>query len=271
MAITQIDKLSKQERTQAAWSSGDYSRIAITGQLAAEILAEALDIRPGRRVLDVAAGTGNFSLAAASRWADTTAIDIVPDFLKVAESRINKQWLHANVEIANAEAIPYSNGSFDIAASTFGIMFATDQRAAAAELIRVTRPGGMIGLTNWSPDGFMGQLIGLISTYRPSVSELPLPTQWGTQAWVNSMFAKSAIKLDMLEKKITLRYRSADHWLGLYHRYYGPLCDTFSTLNHRGVVLLTQDLLNLVEKFNLSNEGTMIVPCDYLQVVMHKR
>ena len=183
-----VDLKALKSRQQAAWSSGDYAVIGTTLQIVGEELCEALDVRSGQKVLDVAAGNGNASLAAARRWCDVVATDYVPALLERARERAAAERLDIEFREADAEALPFPDGSFDVVVSTFGVMFTPDQDRAAAEMIRVCKPGGKIGLANWTPDGFIGQLFKTIGKHVPPAPGAKSPALWGTRARIAELF-----------------------------------------------------------------------------------
>jgi len=170
------------ERQRSAWSSGDYAIIGTTLQIVGESLCEAVDLRAEQKVLDVAAGNGNASLAAARRWAHVTATDYVPALLERAAERAKAERLVIDIREADAEALPFHDGTFDVVLSTFGVMFTPNQEKAAAEMLRVSRPGGKIGLANWTPEGFVGQMFKIIGKYIPPMPGVKPPSAWGTEA-----------------------------------------------------------------------------------------
>ena len=254
-------------RQQAAWSSGDYALIGTTLQIVGEELCEALDLRAGQQVLDIAAGNGNASLAAARRWCDVVGIDYVPALLERARERATAERLDIEFREADAEALPFADGSFDAVVSTFGVMFTPDQDRAAAEIARVCKRGGKIGLANWTPDGFIGQVFKTIGKHIPPAPGAKSPALWGTQARINELFGSRAT-VDSSKRNFVFRYRSADHWLEVFRTYYGPVLKTFGALQSDAQTALQRDLLTLIERFNRSGDGTMVVPSEYLEIVI---
>jgi ubiquinone/menaquinone biosynthesis C-methylase UbiE len=263
-----IDLAALKIRQQAAWSSGDYAVVGTTLQIVGEELCEALDLRAGQSVLDVAAGNGNASLAAARRWCDVTATDYVPALLERARERAEAERLGIEFREADAEALPFSNESFDVVVSTFGIMFTPDQERAARELARVTKRGGKIGLANWTPEGFIGQLFKIIGKHLPPPAGAKSPALWGTRARLAELFEPHAASIEAAERHFVFRYRSPEHWLGTFRTYYGPLLKAFAVLPEPEQAALERDLIALVERFNDASDGTMVVPSEYLEVVM---
>ena len=258
-------------RQHAAWSSGDYAVIGTTLQIVGERLAESMDLRAGQTVLDVAAGNGNVTLAAARRWCEVTSTDYVEALLANARRRAEADGLHVQFEVADAENLPFADTSFDAVVSTFGVMFCADQDRAAAELVRVVRPGGRIGLANWTPEGFIGQLFKIIGKHLPPPAGVRSPAIWGTRDWVNSAFGAKASSVAVVSRQFSFRYRSPRHFLGLFREYYGPVLKAFEALDVAGREALTYDVIDLVGRFNRSDDETMVVPGEYLEVVVTRR
>ena len=217
------DLAAVKTRQQGAWSSGDYAVVGTTLQIVGEQLCEALDIRAGQRVLDVAAGNGNATLAAARRWCKVVSTDYVPALLERGGERAAAERLEVEFQKADAEALPFADDSFDVVVSTFGVMFTPDQERAAAEMIRVCRPGGKIGLANWTPDGFIGQLFRTIGRHLPPPAGVKSPALWGNEDRINDMFGVRASSIEIERRAFVFRYRSAQHWLDVFKTYYGPL------------------------------------------------
>jgi ubiquinone/menaquinone biosynthesis C-methylase UbiE len=254
-------------RQQGAWSSGDYAVVGTTLQIVGEELCEALDLRAGQKVLDVAAGNGNVSLAAARRWCEVVASDYVPALLERARERADGDRLSIEFREADAEALPFADASFDIVVSTFGVMFTPDQDRAAAELLRVCRRGGKIGLANWTPDGFIGQVFKTIGKHVPPPPGAKSPALWGTRARLAELFEPHASS-QSAQRHFVFRYRSPEHWLEVFKSYYGPLLKTFAALAPAAQAALEQDLLSLIGQFNRSGDRSMVVPSEYLEVVI---
>src|SRR5262249_42203873 len=267
----QIDLKAIKSRQQGAWSSGDYAVVGTTLQIVGEELCEALDLRAGQRVLDVAAGNGNASLAAARRWCDVVATDYVPALLEGARERAMAERLDIAFQEADAEALPFPSGSFDVVVSTFGVMFTPNQDRAAAEMVRVCRRGGKIGLANWTPDGFIGQVFRTIGKHVPPPAGVKSPALWGTRARIAEWFEPHASSIRQADRSFAFRYRSPQHWLDVFRTYYGPVLKTFAALQPAQQVALEDDLLALVARFNRAGDGTMVVPSDYLEIVITRR
>ncbi|MGZ8331323.1 MAG: class I SAM-dependent methyltransferase [Rhodoplanes sp.] len=255
-------------RQQAAWSSRDYAVVGATLQIVGEQLCEALDIRSGQKVLDVAAGNGNASLAAARRWCEVVATDYVPALLTRARERAGAERLSIDIREADAEALPFADESFDVVVSTFGVMFTPDQDRAAGELLRVCKPGGKIGLANWTPEGFIGQVFKAIGKYMPPPAGARSPALWGTPARIDELFGPHAASIKSAQRNFVFRYRSPEHWLDVFKTYYGPLLKTFAALDAPARSALEGDLTALIDRFNRSRDGSMVVPSEYLEVVI---
>lgn len=258
-------------RQQKTWASGDYSVVGGSLQIVGETLCEALDLAAGDRVLDVAAGSGNVALAAARRWGDVTATDYVPALLDRARERAAAERLPMRFEVADAEALPYATGAFDVAVSTFGVMFAPDQARAAGELQRVVRRGGKIGLANWTPAGFIGQLFKTIGRHVAPPAGLSPPTRWGDIDQLTEWFGADAASIRATPVNFMFRYRTADHWIDVFRETYGPTLKAFEALDARGKAALTEDLKELIGDFNASKRGDVVIPSEYLEVVVEKR
>jgi ubiquinone/menaquinone biosynthesis C-methylase UbiE len=258
-------------RQQGAWSSGDYAVVGTTLQIVGEELCEALDLRSHQKVLDVAAGNGNVSLAAARRWCEVVATDYVPALLDRARERADAERLSIEFREADAEALPFADASFDVVVSTFGVMFTPDQDRAAAELVRVCRRGGKIGLANWTLDGFIGQLFKTIGKHVPPPPGARSPALWGTRARLAELFEPHASSIKSAQRHFAFRYRSPAHWLEVFKTYYGPLLKTFAALAPPAQSALEHDLLSLIGQFNRSQDGSMVVPSEYLEVVITRQ
>ena len=270
-APTLPDLSAVKTRQQGAWSSGDYATVGTTLQIVGETLCEALDLRAGQKVLDVAAGNGNVTLAAARRWCEVVSTDYVPALLERGRERAAAERLAIEFREADAEALPFADASFDAVVSTFGVMFTADQDKAAAELVRVCKPGGKIGLANWTPDGFIGQLFKTIGKYMPPPAGVKSPALWGTGARITELFGAQASSIHLEQRDFVFRYRSAQHWLDVFKSYYGPLLKTFGALDPETRTALTDDLFELIKRFNRSGDKTMVVPSEYLEVVVTRQ
>jgi ubiquinone/menaquinone biosynthesis C-methylase UbiE len=268
---TTPDLAALKTRQQAAWSSGDYAVVGTTLQIVGEELCEALDLRAGHKVLDVAAGNGNVSLAAAHRWCDVTSTDYVASLLERGRARASAEGLTIKFQEADAEALPFGDGTFDAVVSTFGVMFTPNQNLAAAELLRVCKPGGKIGLANWTPDGFIGQVFKTLGRYLPPPAGVKSPALWGTSERLLEMFDSANTRIETKPRNFNFRYRSADHFLDIFRTYYGPLLKAFAALDEAMQNSLKDDLNALIAGLNKVSDGTMVVPSEYLEVVITKR
>jgi SAM-dependent methyltransferase len=254
-------------RQQLAWSSGDYAVVGVTLQIVGESLCEAVDLRSNQRVLDVAAGNGNATLAAARRFAEVVSTDYVPALLERAAERARAERLPVTFRQADAEALPFDDASFDVVLSTFGVMFAPDHEQAARELLRVCRPGGKIGLANWTPDGFIGQLFRTLGRHVPPAPGVPSPALWGSRAHLAGLFGANA-SIQATERQFVFRYHSPAHWLEVFATYYGPVHKALGALEPARRQALEADLGALLDTFNVARDGTLVAPSDYLEVVV---
>jgi len=262
------DLAALKARQQGAWSSGDYAVVGTTLQIVGESLCEALDLRAGSKVLDVAAGNGNGALAAARRWCEVTATDYVPALLDKAMERANADRLAMEFMEADAENLPFKDQSFDYVMSIFGVMFTPDQERAAAELMRVCKRGGSIGLSNWTPDGFIGQLFKTIGKHVPPPAGARSPALWGTRARLEELFPAHVGSIAATPRQFVFRYKSPAHWLETFRTFYGPVLKAFGALDTAGQTALAGELTDLMARFNRAEDGTIVVPSDYLEVVI---
>ena len=263
-----VDFAAVKARQQAAWSAGNYAVVGTTLQIVGEILCEALDLRAGSSVLDVASGNGNATLAAARRWCDVTSTDYVSSLLESGRARAQAEGHTIQFREADAENLPFPDKSFDAVLSTFGVMFTADQDRAAGELVRVCKPGGKIGLANWTPESFIGQLFKTIANYVPPAAGVRSPALWGTNARLEELFGQAAQEIRITRRDFTFRYRSPSHWIEVFRTYYGPMNRTFLALDAQRQAALTQDLLNLIDRRNRSRDGTLVLQSEYLEVVV---
>ncbi|HOX27170.1 MAG TPA: methyltransferase domain-containing protein [Candidatus Krumholzibacteria bacterium] len=254
-------------RQQATWSAGDYGQIGVRLQIVGESLCEAVDLDATDAVLDVAAGNGNASLAAARRFAEVVSTDYVPALLEQARRRAEADRLPISFREADAEALPFVDRSFDVVLSTFGVMFAPDQERVASELLRVTRPGGRIGLANWTPDGFIGKLFEVVSAFVAPPPGLRSPLEWGTEPRLVELFGPHAADLRTRRQTYTFRYRSARHWIETFRAYYGPVHKAFAALDENGQQALHAALLAFLDRWNRGG-GALRIPGEYLEVVV---
>jgi SAM-dependent methyltransferase len=266
-----IDLGALKARQQATWASGDFAVVGTTLQIVGENLAEAADIRAGESVLDVAAGNGNATLAAARRFADVTSTDYVPQLLEKGEARARAEGLSVSFRVADAEALPFADGAFDAVLSTFGVMFAAEQRRAAAELLRVVRPGGRIGLANWTSEGTLGDVFRAIGAHLPPPAGTPSPLAWGSEAWLVEAFGPEASDIRCRRRHFNMRYRSAEHWIEVFRTFYGPTLKAFAALDEAGGRRLAAALATLLARRNVAGPSSLVVPCEYLEVVIVRK
>jgi SAM-dependent methyltransferase len=266
-----VDLKALKVKQQTAWSSGDYAVIGTTLQIVGEQLAEAMDLRAGRTVLDVAAGNGNVTLAAARRGCEVTSTDYVEPLLICGRKRAEAEGLQVIFQVADAENLPFADASFDAVVSTFGGMFSPDQDRTSAELIRVCKSGGRIGLANWTPESFIGQLFKTIGKYLPPPTGLKSPAVWGTRSWLETTFPPGAFTLAAEIRYFNFRYRSPQHFLEIFRAYYGPLLKAFEALTEPDRKGLSCDIIDLIGRCNTSGDNTMVVPSEYLEVILTKR
>ena len=258
-------------RQQTAWASGDYAVIGTTLQLVGELLAEACDLRWDERVLDVAAGNGNATLAAARRGCKVTSTDYVASLLDRGAERARAEHLDVNFKVADAEALPFADASFDAVLSTFGVMFSPDHAKAASELARVCRPGGRIGLANWTPGSFIGQVFKTLARQLPPPAGVQSPSLWGTEAHLHSLFGEQAVKVAVTPRIFNFRYRSAAHFIEVFRTWYGPVHKAFAALPADKATALERDLSDLLNSLNTAGAASLVVPSEYLEIVVTRR
>jgi ubiquinone/menaquinone biosynthesis C-methylase UbiE len=269
-AVVSGGSSSVKARQQAMWASGDFAVIGTTLQIVGELLNEAIDIRAMDRVLDVAAGNGNATLAAARRFASVTSTDYVPALLERGRRRADAEGFdNITFEVADAENLPYANASFDIVLSTFGVMFAPDHERAAGELMRVCKPGGRIGLASWTPAGFLGQLFRVVAEHVPPIPGVRSPLLWGTDAHLRQLFA-DATAIEHTTRMFAFRYRSPEHWVNVFRAYYGPVHKAFLALDEDRQAVLEADLIGLLRSLNRGGAAGLVVPGEYLETVITK-
>lgn len=269
-AAVQPDYAAIKARQQATWASADFGVIGTTLQIVGESLAEAADIRAGERVLDVAAGNGNATLAAARRFAEVTSTDYVPALLEKGRQRAIADGYDVRFETADVESLPFDDGSFDAVLSTYGVMFAPDHGRSASEMLRVLRPGGRIGLASWTPEGFIGDLFRTVGAAVPPPPGLAPPALWGTESHMVELFGPHADDIRTERKQFIFRYRSPAHWLRIFRDYYGPMHKAFAALAPEGQAKLERDVTALLDRWNTAGSASLVVPGEYLEVVITK-
>lgn len=261
--------ISIKSRQQATWASGDYAVLGTTLQIVGELLCEGVDLRARERVLDAAAGNGNATLAAARRFAVVTSADYVPALLDQGRRRAEAERLDVTFEVADVEALPYPDASFDVVLSTFGVMFTADQEQAARELMRVCRPGGRIGLASWTPGGFIGQLFRIVGAHVPPLPGVRSPLLWGTDAHIQSLF-KGAEAIAHTTRYFTFRYESPEHWVDVFRTCYGPTYKAFAALDAQHQAALEADLITLLRHADVGGASGLVVPAEYLETVIRR-
>ena len=271
-AITPVvpDYAAIKGKQNAAWSSGDYAKVGTTLQIVGENLAEAMDLSTGASVLDVAAGNGNATLAFARRWNDVTSTDYVGALLERGRARAQAEALDVTFQIADAEALPFKDDAFDAVVSTFGVMFAPDQDKASSEMRRVCASGGRIGMANWTPASFIGQLFKTIGGYVAPPAGVRSPALWGDESWLQENFGAHGDKVAAVTRQFVFRYHSPSHFVDLFRTYYGPVHKAFLALDEDGQQALDADIRALIAAHDTAVDGSMRVPADYLEVVIDR-
>jgi SAM-dependent methyltransferase len=266
-----IDLAAIKQKQQATWASGNFAVVGTTLQIVGELLAEAADVCAGETVLDVAAGNGNATLAAARRFARVTSTDYVPSLLENGRQRAQAEALPVTFQVADVEALPFGDASFDVVLSTYGAMFAPDPLRTASEMLRVLRRGGRIGMANWTPTGFIGRLFKVIGAHLPPPAGLTSPALWGTEARLQELFGASASHIHCEKRFFNFRYQSAAHWVQIFRDFYGPTHKAFAALPGAKGEALERDIVALLGEFNTAGTASLVVPSEYLEVVITKR
>lgn len=267
--LTSQDLAAVKSKQHATWSSGDYAAVGTTLQIVGESLAEALDLRPDARVLDVAAGNGNATLAAARRYCNVVSTDYVNTLLKAGMARAEAERLTVAFRQADAEDLPFEASSFDAVMSTFGVMFTANQEAAAAELLRVCRSGGKIGFANWTPDSFIGDVFRTIGRHVPPPAGVRSPLEWGTEERLRELFGDQAGMIEVTRKSFVFRLRSPAYWVEHWRNVYGPVHKAFQAMGEDAAEL-EADLIALAAEAS-RDDAAMIVPATYAEVVIHRK
>ncbi len=271
MEAQKPDTSAIKERQQKTWTSGNYAMVGNLLVIIGEQLCEAVDLRSGDKVLDVATGSGNTALSAARRFCEVIGLDYVPELIEQARSRAEAERLGVSFEVGDAENLPYADGSFDVVLSTLGVMFAPDQEKAASELLRVCRPGGKIGLANWTPDGYIGNMFRTMGKHVSPPPGIKPPPLWGTEERLRELFGEAVSSLQTTRRTCFFRYPSAAYFVEYFRDYYGPTLKAFESLDEAGRDALARDLEELLDDWNTSGDETLVVPSDYLEVVAVKR
>jgi SAM-dependent methyltransferase len=259
------------KKQQATWASGDFAVVGTTLQIVGELLAEAADIRSGERVLDVAAGNGNATLAAARRFAEVTSTDYVPALLDKSAVRAKAEGLNVTYRVADVEQLPFPDGSFDAVVSTFGVMFAPNHARSASEMMRVVRPGGRIGLASWTPEGFIGKLFKVVGSFVPPPAGVKSPALWGTDGHLQEMFGKDASSIRSERRIFNFRYLSPEHFIQIFRDFYGPTHKAFAALDEEKQKAMAAEITALLEKTNVAGKGSLVAPAEYLETVITRK
>lgn len=257
-------------KQKSVWGAGDYGRIGVTLQISGELLAEAMDLRAGQNVLDVAAGNGNASLAAARRFCDVTSTDYVEELLEKSEKRAQADGFSITYQEADAENLPFKDESFDNVISTFGAMFAPNQEKVAQELLRVCKKEGKIGMANWTPSSFIGRLFSLVGQFVPPAPGVFSPARWGDPSFLDDNFAAHSQNINIQKQFFNFRYKSPQHWFEIFKTYYGPTLKTFEALEDSKAQELEKEILAILEEMNIAQDGTLVLPSEYLEIVITK-
>jgi SAM-dependent methyltransferase len=248
----------------------DEAQSGATLRITGEWLAEAVAVAAGERVLDIATGSGTASLAAARRGAEVVATDYSQSFMEKVRDHAQQERLYLETREARAESLPFADGEFDVVLSSFGVMFSPQPRQAVAELLRVCRPGGRIGLTNWTPDSFVGQILHLVSSYVPPPIGVPSPLEWGTKACVGNLFGTEVNSIGIRRREFVFRYWTPQYWLETFRTFYGLTHQSLGVLDGLERDGLQRDLLALAAAHNTSTRGPMRIPSGYLEVLAVK-
>jgi SAM-dependent methyltransferase len=264
-----LDHRADMARQQSAWASGDYAVVGNALQIVAEELCESVNLCQDQRVLDVAAGNYHAALAAARRWCDVTATHIPSDLGRGPRQRLEAESSGVRLVDGDAEALPFADQSFDAVVSSFGAMFAQDQERAASEMVRVCRRGRCVGLANWTPDGFVGQLFAVLAQFVPEAQGTGA-CAWGTRSRLHELFGVYGA-VHSTRKHVPFRARSPAHWVDKLKDGHAPVARAFSLLDASGRKLLRGRLLELVARFNAARDTSMWVEAEYLEVVVQRR
>ncbi len=258
-------------KQNAAWGAGDYSKVGVTLQITGEELAEAMDMRADSTILDVAAGNGNATLAFARRFCDVTSTDYVESLLEASGKRAHAEGLFVNYKVADAENLPFDDQSFDAAVSTFGVMFTPNQKQSAAELQRVVKAGGKIGMANWTPESFIGQLFKTIGKHVPPPAGVNSPAMWGRRDWIDQNFGTRCAVKSFRRKNFMFRYRSAEHFMEYFRTFYGPMQKAFEALDADGQASLRNNMMALIKRFDISTNDSLCISSEYAEIIVERR
>jgi len=266
-----VDLTTVKARQQEMWAMGDFARIGNSLVIMGELLCEAADLHAGQKVLDVATGGGNTAISAARRNCEVTGLDYVPELISYAKKRAEVEQMDIAFDVGDAENLPYPDASFDAILSTVGVMFAPNQEKAAGEMLRVCKPGGVISLANWTPDGFVGAMLRTLGKHVPPPPGVKPPPLWGTEERLLELLGDEIFSLDAKRRAYTFRYLSAKHYVEHFRTYFGPIRKAFETLDEAGKEALAKDLEELLESHNASGDDTLAVPSDYLEIVATRK
>jgi SAM-dependent methyltransferase len=259
------------DKQHKVWSSGDYNKIAHITVPVSEHLVDHVGIAPGERVLDVATGTGHVALAAARRGAIASGIDYVPELLEIARRRAAAEELQVDFETADAESLPYADGSFDAVLSAIGVMFAADHARAARELVRVARPGGRIGLASWTPEGFVGGMLAAVGRHVAPPAGAQPATRWGVESIVAGLLGDEVVDVRSVTASVRQRFASAEQYADLFLTYYGPTFMAASRLDEEGRAALRADLVALADSFDRDAGDGVVADWEYRIVTATRR
>ncbi len=265
------DMSAVKERMHKVWTSGEYARIGNPLVLIGELLCEAADLRSGEAVLDVATGSGNTAISAARRFCEVTAMDLAPESIEHARRRAEAEGMEIAFDVGDAEDLPYADASFDVVLSTIGVMFCPRQEKAAGEMLRVCRSGGKVGVSSWAPDGFTGQMLKTVGKHVPPPPGVRPPSLWGTEGRLAELLGGGVSSLEANRRSYVFRYPSAGHFVEWFRDYYGPTVRAFAALDPEGREALAEDLMDLLGRWNISGDETLVVSSDYLEAVAVKR
>jgi len=266
------DLSAVKQRQQQAWASGDFAVVASRIVLVAEHLCDTADLHAGWRVLDVATGSGNAAIAAARHGCVAVGVDYVPSLLERGRERAAAEGLPVELVEGDAEALPFPDASFDAVTSVFGSMFAPDHAKAAAELLRVCKPGGTIALASWTPAGFIGELFRTVGKHVPPPAGVQSPMLWGTEEHLRELLGEGVSSLEVQERTFTFRFESAQEFVDFFRQWYGPTLKAFAALEGEARDALEADLVALAERWDrLDEAGAVAIPATYVEAVAIRR